>query len=68
MKFTLAESRTSALLCVNAPAAFAKFMTDSVESEVAPPPTPYIAGDRRGGEWRCEERMKVILGRSGVFQ
>lgn len=50
---------------MNAPAAFAKFMTDSVDSEVAPPPTPYVAGDwRRGGRGKEREERKEVSGRN----
>ena len=36
---------------MKAPAAFAKFMTDSVDRDVAPLPTPYVArGESKGNE------------------
>ena len=40
---TLAESLTSALLCVKAPVDLAKFITPSVERDALVPPTPYVA-------------------------
>ena len=44
---TFAESLTSALLCVNAPHDFAKFITASV-AKPDPDPTPYVAEKNSG--------------------
>ena len=59
---TFAESLTSALLWVKAPAVFAKFITDSVDNDVAPLPTPYVAR-REQEEWRevKEDHIEVHM-------
>ena len=54
---------------MNAPAVFAKFITDSVDRDVAPLPTPYVARREQGElsgaeqrEWRAGEGR---IGRNG---